>query len=606
MNCFETATARWSAMRQRLASEGGFTMLTASMAVFAAMTLSASALTYVDNDANLQRQDRYTKYAMQAVQTGSADYTQQLAVNTDYFSLCDQAEGSHAVNDTNIGGSSQSGWNSPTSSTGKVVRRWMPASSQRQVTGPTGPTSPRGEYESEYSIDLIPANGKLFCKQMSDRVATMVDSQAATFRVRVTGRAGPKVPASGNILIDKNGTEGAVNPANIERYKKNFWVRRSVVIDFRRRGFLDFAYLTDNESKDPALYSDVGWAEANCSMYYRDGRQGNGCTEINFVSGDWIKGPFHTNDSILAQNGSKFGRSGQNDRIEISAATCPVRASTSGGCGDSSPTFYGPLIYGVNAPVLPLPEANEDLQTYGETANGGLTFTGHTTIEIKNNGTIDVTNAGYNGGALINIDYPAPGSSGVIYVKNGAGCDGYDPDVGWNPTGDATCGIVAVKGTYSESLTIAAEDDIVITGNINRDTAPAASETVLGLIANKFVRIRHYATGNSSSCTNQSGTVTTVTAAILALQHSFMVDWWACGNSLGTLTINGAIAQKYRGVVGTGSGSTGYLKNYNYDDRLRYRTPPFFLSPAYAGWRTTRFREQVPACPCAENATLLP
>lgn len=59
------------------------------------------------------------------------------------------------------------------------------------------------------------------------------------------------------------------------------------------------------------------------------------------------------------------------------------------------------------------------------------------------------------------------------------------------------------------------------------------------------------------------------------------------GSSLGTLTVNGAISQKWRGPVGT-TGGTGYIKNYNYDDRLRYQEPPQFLDPVEAAWHIQR------------------
>ncbi len=90
----------------------------------------------------------------------------------------------------------------------------------------------------------------------------------------------------------------------------------------------------------------------------------------------------------------------------------------------------------------------------------------------------------------------------------------------------------------------------------------------------------------------------TIDAAILAINHSFIVDNWACGTSLGTLTVSGAIAQEYRGTVGTHSGSTivsGYAKGYSYDYELRYHQPPFFLDPVQAGWGILQETEQVPA-----------
>ncbi len=77
---------------------------------------------------------------------------------------------------------------------------------------------------------------------------------------------------------------------------------------------------------------------------------------------------------------------------------------------------------------------------------------------------------------------------------------------------------------------------------------------MLGLIPDKFARIYHPVNRSGSSCSDGTGEMTNVTvdAAILALTHSFTVDNYECGNKLGTLTVRGAIAQKYRGPVGTG------------------------------------------------------
>ena len=86
---------------------------------------------------------------------------------------------------------------------------------------------------------------------------------------------------------------------------------------------------------------------------------------------------------------------------------------------------------------------------------------------------------------------------------------------------------------------------------------------MLGLIANNFVRVYHpsrprrprqlrrrhrRAAGSQSNLR--------IDAAILAIQHSFIVDHYDCGAPLGTLTVNGAIGQKFRGAVGTFGGST--------------------------------------------------
>ncbi len=81
-------------------------------------------------------------------------------------------------------------------------------------------------------------------------------------------------------------------------------------------------------------------------------------------------------------------------------------------------------------------------------------------------------------------------------------------------------------------------------------------------------------------------------AAILATTHSFVVDNFNCGpKALGDLHLDGALAQNYRGIVGTGNSGgivTGYNKDYKYDERLAVDEPPYFLSPLNAGWKVAR------------------
>jgi hypothetical protein len=211
-----------------------------------------------------------------------------------------------------------------------------------------------------------------------------------------------------------------------------------------------------------------------------------------------------------------------------------------------------------------------------------------------------VTNAKLNGGAAKLVDVP---SNGVVYVDNDpAGtCANSAPPTNTTYSDSAACGTLYVSGTYSTSMTLAARQDIVIkphviagSGTSNGDLKKANDDAVMGLIANQFVRVYHPCTSD----TNRAGYMQTVQidAAILTLQHSFIVDNHRCGSPLGNLTVNGAIAQKYRGAVGTGNNTSytsGYIKNYWYDDRLKYRTPPYFLQPTSSAWNVVRFNEQL-------------
>jgi hypothetical protein len=221
-----------------------------------------------------------------------------------------------------------------------------------------------------------------------------------------------------------------------------------------------------------------------------------------------------------------------------------------------------------------------------------------------------------NGGAFV----PVP-TDGVVYVQNGVGCtSSYSPFTATYPASSG-CGnaIVHSQGTYSGLLTIAAENDVIIDGNIRRTSSSA---DLLGLIANNFIRVKHPVcetnqapsdpdcaggTGVPGSVTEQAakndcdadndgnragngnGSLSNVTidAALMSIDHSFIVDHYDCGTSLGTLTVNGAISQKFRGAVGT-TGGTGYIKDYNYDDRLRFQEPPHFFDPVQSSWHVQR------------------
>jgi len=88
---------------------------------------------------------------------------------------------------------------------------------------------------------------------------------------------------------------------------------------------------------------------------------------------------------------------------------------------------------------------------------------------------------------------------------------------------------------------------------------------------------------------------------MVALDHSMWLPGWGTDNSgcagtstLGTLNLNGSIAQEFRGPVGAHQGSTlvdGYGKDYTYDSRLKFQQPPYFTSPTLPNWIESKFTE---------------
>jgi hypothetical protein len=544
-----------TAIRTRLREERGFTMAAVMGTMLVVMMLSVVAFAAAGGDQAGARRDQDYKRAYSAAEAGINEYLFHLNEDASYWSHCKSVDPPAKLNDP---------WNGV--GTDPRVRRTIPGT------------------DLQYAIELLPQAGYTACDTTNS--SSMIDPNTGTIRIRSTG------------------------------FARN--TKRSLVATFRRVGFVDFLYYTNFETLNPVTYtintggyppssgtvggySDIqSWASANCGKPYA-GRAGASvsynvrisstnvqpvtvsCTEINFVSGDSLDGPLHTNDQLLICGTPSFGRNvnGVKDRIEV---VNPSGWRPNSGCSNNNPNFVGDPKFGANRLDPP------KVATLKDVVDSAHLFTGRTIIQLNGNTmTVNGTNV-------------TPPSNGVIYVQNGSGaCNFYDPTN--TEAVQANCGDVEVSGSYSFNLTIAAEHDIKITGNL---TQVANSNSMLGLIAQNFIRVGHKVTGltpnyNSNSdsfswsCTNSGATaVNRIDAALLAIDHSFMVDNYFCGSSLGTLTVNGAIAQNFRGPVGI-TGSSGYIKDYNYDPRLKYQQPPHFLDPVQTAWRILRQTEQAPA-----------
>lgn len=393
-------------------------------------------------------------------------------------------------------------------------------------------------------------------------------------------------------------------------------VVRTVKVGMRRQSFLDYLYFTNYETMDPARYSNPFTAQQRCPYWaYQPNPYtgGNGpdpsyCNFIYFVSADNLNGPVHSNDDLYICGTPHF-----NGPVDTSDAPPVVPGRITNACGGSGPVWFrnGDPAY---QPNIPFPPANNSIKgqtTIGQ-AGAGCLFTGPTTITLASNGTMTVTSPGTkstNSGCLGTNPIPA---DGVIYVQN-------VPSSKTDPNYTANCataisnpiqtsgtdvhngcsGDAIVKGTLAGQLTIAADNDVVLTGSVTYAGGLGGSD-VLGLIANNFVEINHPSGSYCSGGTGVNGAVCnpTIDAAILSVNHSFMANNYAQGSPLGTLTINGALGQQFRGPVGTTSGGSivsGYAKNYNYDQRLHYLSPPYLLDPFQTAWEKVSFAELAPA-----------
>jgi hypothetical protein len=538
-----------------------------------AMVVVGAVLSDVQGDFKPGRKDEDRKIAYAAAEAGIQDYLARLDANPSYWSKC-----TDPGNNPSLGNVGTLNWTN--------------------VPGGT----------SQFAIELLPTTGYPAC--VVGNQASFVNS-ASEFRIRATGRA-------------RNGSP----------------TKRTIIATFRPKGFLNYIYYTDFETQHPLLYnyetvgrttrSDqdgrdlVTWGAQECATRYWPARdtptwsgrrsRSNGilldtgwqdfsreCGVISFGGGDKVSGPFHTNDQISLCGTGYFGRF-PSDRIEVGGSPGWRQICTGPGPQVNMPGASTPnpnLGTWAIAAKRDFPPSNATLHDDAQAAHR---FTGPTFITVDG-ANMTVTGKREDGAVLNNQSMPIP--EGVVYVSDddsAGACSGYDVLRPYNgsssgaPAGKPACGDLFIKGTYSQNVTFASENDIVVTGNLTRTN----DAWMLGLIPDKWARVYHPVNRNLSTggCSAAgSGTITNVQidAAILALTRSFTVDGYECGSGLGTLTIRGAIAQKYRGPVGTSGGTTGFIKDYQYDNRLAQRSPPRFMNPVQPAWALANQTEQIPA-----------
>jgi hypothetical protein len=160
-------------------------------------------------------------------------------------------------------------------------------------------------------------------------------------------------------------------------------------------------------------------------------------------------------------------------------------------------------------------------------------------------------------------------------------------------------GDLYVSGTLTGHTTLASDNYIYVTGDI---TYNDKTNDILGLVPLNALWVWNPITAtrsNKSTSYNYAagGNNREIDAAMLSVLHTVQVQNYD-GNgtglgSRGTLTILGAIAQKFRGTVATaysnGVVATGYAKNYEYDERFRYTAPPKFLTPVSTTYAVTQY-----------------
>jgi Tfp pilus assembly protein PilX len=448
-----------------------------------------------------------------------------------------------------------------------------------------------GAAAETYTYETLPSStaeaaGHLCESGKLSSVIESANSASGTFRIKATG----------TVLHSKCHTTptGEAIPCT-----------RSIVATFSHPSFLDYAFVSNYEVVDPLT---VGRKTSECEHYYKERiTEPKPCVSFPWISEDAIEGPFHTNDAAEISGSPSFGRTGHNDTVEMDE-----------GYYGGTPEINGKG-YKEGGPILLPPETGPELISEAETK-----FKGRTVLVLKEGtpGTMEVKNAG----KTETREFP---KNGVIAVVNGAGGCGitYTPFFP-SYTADTECGDVYIKGSYTQSLTVIAEQDVIINGNLTTTGGTGGGEptgtATLGLIADKYVRLYHPVTGSCESgkptssckqeespagtaqytCNQQNGaagesTATkelggslenpVIDAALLSTKNSWGVDNFGCGKPLGTINVWGSIAEEWRGRVTCCAAGGVYIKSYKWDSRFEDEQPPDFLAPTTnSGWKVKR------------------
>lgn len=304
-----------------------------------------------------------------------------------------------------------------------------------------------------------------------------------------------------------------------------------------------------------------------------------------WITGDTVTGPVATNDYLYISGSPVF----------YGQASARLGLSQKPG---SSPQFLSGLQTGTSIPMADVvPTANvAGSNTFQPSNTTKTNYQYDVYFDFQSNGKVNYkTVLSYDSSytkyywtyttkvsvtsPTTSVDITTLAPNGVIAVSNG------NAHVEGVVNGQVT--VVAQQGDAGSSRS----GNIFIDNDITYTTDPSVNPSctdLLGLVAENNVTL----TGTNYNAH--------IDAAIYAENGSFSYENYDKGSPLGRIYLNGSIANKTRGAVGTFSTytntlSTGYLKSYKYDPRLASLAPPFF--PFTGNFGVMSWRETPPQLP---------
>lgn len=360
---------------------------------------------------------------------------------------------------------------------------------------------------------------------------------------------------------------------------------------FRSRSFLEYLILADSEAVDPIPLGRPHLGDECAKPFgerperpagdpdaHPDGDCVSAAYQSDYSIRDELNGPIHTNDNVITVCGAPVLR-----YVEVNSEPSSPgdddwwfrRPPATPAC-DSLGAPTADVIPGgrLNLPISPEGAGTPDYFTVPEqiAVSSGEHVVGDAVIELVDDMVI------------VNGDAPKPlPDGGIIY---------------------ATGNVELVGGTLDGQLSIVAGGSVRITGDVtyaDDNLVPGGSDDVLGINAAGSIVIE-YPDGAPGESRDRR-----IDAAMMSVRSSVYVDRWNSADwrspeidlpAPPTLTINGAIAGRYRGVYGAyddglsdgadplaGTLVSGFAKNFTHDRRLASTLqPPYFVAPERSAW----------------------
>ena len=335
----------------------------------------------------------------------------------------------------------------PGTASGADPRRW------RKVAGT--PT--------QYTIELLPANGNSSCVEGNH--ATMIDPATGTFRIRSTGRPRADSKLKRSLVVASSAAARSSTSSTSPTSRRP--TRSTTTPSDQTLGGEPTAATATAPARNDRLQRDP----------VRRRRRDQGPV------------PHERRHPHLRHAGLRPRQRGL-DRVQRPGARLDEVGG--GSCG-GSPVFQGPRRAGVQdahdaADQHHAADRRADRRPRLQRQDARSASTA-----AANNMTVTQP-----AGQRRQRRRPALPANGVIYVKTGAGgCGTLDPAVARRPTPSRrSCGNLYVSGTYTSSMTLAAAERhhrrAARRAATNGDLiGPSGGNSVLGLVANNFVRVYH-------------------------------------------------------------------------------------------------------------------